>query len=232
MPLVLKQTVRTNLLGNEVWVTDKTGEYAISVNIGGWGAPNLELNETALLAYVTHIKPTGTVVLTALTHPVAYADTDTNDIVRSIGFTYDGDGHYSSTIFAIPVTLDGITTLAGAVIAEGDHFYMGGDIFVKAAGGANTEVTDFSLLLEDDDLPKTQCDKMFYNKLSIKKNDEYYRDYQAARDGNDPELAADLLKKIKDLEVDIAGADYRFRVGLFTTAENIVAELIEKHAII
>lgn len=232
MSLLLKQSVRTNLLGNEVWVTDKTGAYVVSVNAGGWGAPNLELNETALIAVVKHITPDTTKVLDPLTYAISYSDTDTNDAVRSIGFIYDGDGHYSSYLFAVPVSLDGVTTVAGDTIVEDDYFVMAGVLYQKQGDDSNLEITDYTVLIDAELVSKVQCDKMFYNKLAVKRNDEYYRDYRTARDANDPDLAAELLKKIEDLEADIAGADYRFRVGLFTIAENIVAELLEKHAIV
>ncbi len=192
----------------------------------------MELNETALVFLVQHKKPDGVIALTPLTSAIQYADTDTNDSVRNCGFSYDGDGHYSSYMFAIPATLDGITTLAGDTLAVDDYYYLVGEgVFLKTVDGPE-EVTDYSDLIEVETIIKTQCDKMFYNKLAIKRNDEYYRQYRDARDGNDPQLANELMKQMEDLEVDIAGADYRFRVGLFTVAENIVAELLEKHAII
>lgn len=233
MTQVIKQLVRTNNLSSEVWITDKTGKYALSLNEGGWGTPNPELNQTALVAYVTHITPEGTVVLLPLSYAVSFSGADTNDTVRSIGFKYDGDGHYSSVLMSVPASSNGTTTLAGATITLNQYFYLTttGVINQKTSGG-NVAVTNYALLVADETIAKTQCDKMFYNKLAIKMNDEYYRDYQAARDGNDPDLAADLLRKINDLKADIAGADYRFRVALFTVAENIVAELLEKHAII
>lgn len=232
MALSLKQLVRTNTLGKEVWVTDKTGAYAASINTGGWGAPNLLLNQTALIAYLSHITPDSVFSCIPLSSAISYSNLDTNDVSRSIGFTYDGDGHYSSYLFAIPVSSNGTTTLAGDSIAAGDYFVMGGILYIKLISGGNTVITDYSVLVAVSAVPKVQCDKMFYNQLAIKKNDQYYREYRDARDANDPETASDLLKKIEDLEVDIAGADYRFRVGLFTIAENIVEELLEKHAIV
>lgn len=232
MSLSLAQKVRTNVLGNEVWVTDNTGAYAVTVQTGGWGAPNLELNQTALIAYVKRITPEGATALVPLTYALSYSDADDNDAIRAIGFTYLGDGHYSSYLFAVPVSTDAIQTLAGDTIEEDDYFVMDNVLYQRQDDDTDDEVTDYSLLIDVDTIPKVQCDKMFYNKLAIKRNDEYYRDYRDARVGNDPELSAELLRKIDDLDADIAGADYRFRVGLFTIAENIVAELLEKHVIV
>jgi hypothetical protein len=37
--------------GKYAWYTDKTGEYNVDSNPGGWGTPNFNLNQSALLVF-------------------------------------------------------------------------------------------------------------------------------------------------------------------------------------
>lgn len=237
MPLALAQLVRTNVAGTEVWFTDNTRIYAAVTNVGGWGAPNPALNQSALLVYIYQTVPSadGTtstkVPLSALTSALAYNAANTNDIQQSIGFGYHTDGHYTSVEMMFPVSSNGIATLAGATIVTDDYFYMTGSIYKKAAGGGNTLITDYSLLPAVTSIIKTTANVQFFNKLSVKKELEYYRQYRDARNANDPDLASAIRLKIDDLEIDLAGAAWEFAAGYYTQAENIVAEMLERHEI-
>lgn len=236
MSLALKQDVRTNSSGLEVWITDSTLQYAVVTNPGGWGTPNLALNQTALLAYVYQTVPsadsTTSVLqgLVPLTSAIAYNAFDIDSVQRSIGFNYNTDGHYTSVLMAIPVTVDGITTLGGHTIVSGDYYYQAGLIYHKVSSAA-VPVTDYSTIIADPGVVKVVADKLFFNKLSVKKQLQYYRQYRNARDLNDPDTANTLLMKMNELEQDLAGANWDFAAGLLTVAENIVAELLEKHEI-
>lgn len=237
MALAVKQLVRTNQEGGEVWVTDNTLQYVAVTNAGGWGTPNPDLNKSALVAYVYQIVPSGdgttstNIVLTPLTSAIAYSAGNANTVVQSIGFSYHTDGHYVSTLMMLPVSADGITTLAGATIVTDDYFLMTGAVYKKAAGGGNTLVTDYLEVVNASAVIKNAVHKLFFNKLSVKKELEYYRQYRDARNGNDSELSGELRTKMDDLEADLSGANWEFAAGLYTQAENIVAELLEKHEI-
>lgn len=238
MALALKQQIRTNSFGTEVWITDATLAYAASVNIGGWGAPNIPLNQAALLVYIYQNIPSadGTTSspfsLPPLTSAISYNAGDANTVQRSIGFSYHTDGHYICTMMEFGVSTNGGTsTLDGHTLVTADYFYMTGDIYVKNADTTNTKITDYSLLPAIGSIVKVTGDVIFFNKLSLKDQLEYYRDYREARNANDVEAALDLRNKMDELEIDMAGANWVFAAGMFTQAENIVAELLEKNEI-
>lgn len=239
MSLAVSQLVRTNTSGQEVWVTDYTREYAASVNVGGWGAPNLNLNQTALLAVVYQTVPsadnttTTRVYLEPITSALAYDAGNSNDDQQSIGFGYHTDGHYTSVLMAIPVSSNGIATLGGHTLVTDDYFVMGLAVYKKESGGGNTLIPDenYSTLITIDSIIKNTEEKLFFNKLSIKKELEYYRQYRDARNLNDSELANELRVKMDDLEIDLSGAMWQFAATMYTRAETIVAELLEKHEI-
>lgn len=232
MPLSLKQLVRTNIYGTEVWSTDKTGAYNASTNTGGYGAPNPELDESALLLIMQREDHTGKTVLVPITPQVVHNPNVENTEANAFGFTYLTDGHYISTLIRLRVSDDGgATDLAGAPIADGTYFAIGTTIYHRE-GGLNVlvEPEDYIDLIEDDSLTKSTCEVMFYNKLLIKARD-YYKEFSAARE-DAREDSESILFKMDELFADISGADYNFRSGLKTKAESIVKTLLEKHNIV
>lgn len=237
MALTLKEVIRTNIYGREVWVTDKTGAYNASTNVGGWGAPNKELADSALLCIVKRQSGSDNAVVEKylealegvpqITHNPGAINTDVN----SFGFTYDTDGHYIASLFRLRVSTDsGATDLEGIVIADGDYFVMSNLLYVKESGSpVLVPVEDYPDLLEEDSITQVTCEVMFYNKLLIKDRD-YYKEYKDKRDTS-CEDAKEWLHKYFDLRADIAGADYSFRSGLKIEAEDIIDSLLEQHAI-
>lgn len=234
--LALRQQLLSDSSGTQVWLTDLTLAYAAVSNAGGWGAPNLELNQTALLAYVgkwvVSADATSSVLtaLVPISSAIAYLNTNPNTVQQSIGFNYLTDGHYTSVLMAIPAAVNDTTTLAGNTIVNGNYYYKAGVIYQKTAGGILL-VTDYSLPAADGGVIKVTYDKMFFNKLSVKNQLEYYRDYCAARNLNDPDAANALRDKMDELKIDLSGAIWEFAAANYRTAENIVDQLLEKHEI-
>lgn len=232
MTLVLKQLVRTNIYGTEIWATDKTGAYNAATNLGGFGAPNPTLARSALLSLIQRSMPDGEAWLTALTPQIVHnplaVDTDVNDF----GFTYINDGHHIAHLLRLRVSDDGgINDLDGVVINEEDYFTIGAVLYQKV-GGINVEVplADYPLLIEVAAITKTVCENMFYNKLWIKARD-FYKEGMDFRNANCKEEADEAFAKHDELKRDIAGADYTFRSGLKLQAESIVKNLLDKYEI-
>lgn len=230
MGLGLRQDLLTNATGAELWVYDKTLVYG-AVNLTGWGAPNPDLNKSALLAFVKRVDADGSLPLTPLSSAISYSAADANTFQRAIGFTYIEDGHYTSYMFMLPVSADGDTTLAGDTILTDDYFLMSGSVYKKNSDTTNTLITDYSTLVDVSSIQKVQGEFIFFNHLSLKNMLQYYRQWRDARKGNDPELESQLREKMGKLKIDIAGASWLFTAGLYTQAENTVADLLEEHGI-
>jgi len=242
MSLTLKITAQAANAGTQVLIKDVTGAYASPGNVGGWGSPNPELSQTALLVYSILKTPDTTILLAPpVTPPVLFNPANVDSTSQSMLLSYAGDGHTQTYVFAIPYSANGTVTAAGHTLIVGDYYYgppIGGGAnniyLVTARGGSPTQslVTDYSTLIGVGAVAQVVNDSIFFNQLTIKKELQYYRDYRAARNADDLENMDYLLKVIKDLEVDIDGAYWQFNAGLFTQAEDIVAELVERHGII
>lgn len=231
--LTLKQTIQTTSQGSQVWITDATGPYSSPSNVGGWGAPNPNLNQTALVGFIQLSTPDGLTPLVPISSAIAFNASDTNSTVRTIGFNYGGDGHEKAYLFAVPVSNDGVTTLAGHVLVANEYYCLSGNaVYKKAASGPDTLITDYSVLIGDMSIVQNLSHAIFFNQLTIKNELQYYRQYRDARTANDVETADYLRKVMDDLRIDLQGAFWQFSAGLYTQAEDIVAELVERHSII
>jgi hypothetical protein len=230
MANTLKEVIRTNIYGTEVWVTDKSGSYSAN-NLGGWGTPNKELGDSALLCIVKRQTPDGEVYLTPLTGQIVHNPAATNSDENSFGFTYASDGHYVASLFRLPVSVNaGTSDLEGNTIANGTYYVADLLLYLKTGGiGVLVEVADYPDLLEDDSVVKVTCETMFYNKLSIKARD-YYKKYKDFRiDMSDDSL--EWLQKYQAIRADIQGADYTFRSGLKLEAESQVKSALDLYEI-
>lgn len=85
---------------------DVTGEYTVN-NTGGYGTPNTDRNNLALLFYAKRIPYTGNEIIVSLNDP--YIDYDAgyaNNYKSTFSFAYDKDGWYKAWIIAVPLTYD------------------------------------------------------------------------------------------------------------------------------
>jgi hypothetical protein len=83
------------------------------------------------------------------------------------------------------------------------------------------------------DITQVVCEEIFYSKLAIKAND-LYKAYQVIRDkkGGDFKEARNALEMVTDLREDIRGADYAFRSGLTTQAQDIIETALTRYDIV
>lgn len=231
MPLVPKQTVRTNIYGTELWSQDKTGAYVPVTNIGGYGSPNPTLAHSALVAISKHISDVDT-WLTAISPQVVHNPAAVDTDVNVFGFGYFTDGHYSTTLFRLRVSADGgATDLDAVAILNGDYYAVGTTVYKKTAGvGVIVPVANYKDMLNESSISKVTCEVMFFNKLFIKKRD-YYKRYKDLRPLSF-EDSREWLAKHDDLRADIEGTDYSFRSGLIVDAEESVKQLLTLHELV
>lgn len=231
MSLVLKQFVRTNIYGTEVWITDRTAAYS-TTNTGGWGVPNPTLAKSALVALIKYTDSGIDTWLKAITGQVAHNPLALDSDVNHFGFTFFRDGHYTGYLIRLRVSNNGGTSdLDNVAISEGNYFAIGTIVYQKV-GGVNVEIpaADYPKLIAIDTLTKSICETMFYNKLWIKVRD-FYKEGMDFRNENSRESAEQAFIQHDDLKRDIMGADYTFRSGLKLQAESIVKNLLDKYQI-
>ena len=223
MALDLKQKIEDTRNATKIYVTDKTGAYNASTNAGGWGSPNPELNQYALVSIGVMKHSEGDKDVVPVTSNVSFNENANNTYETVFTFTYLGDGVHEFYLFALPVSEDGVNTLDGHTLVEGEYFYMNGVIY-RIVSGTATVVEDYKAMIDDATVTQGKCDKLYVSKLKIKRND-LYLDYTEARGS----FVADDPKFLKTLELseDIRGVINTFLSGLLVDAENQIETLLD-----
>lgn len=98
MALVQRYSASESSDGDIIYINDDTGEYDAVSNTGGYGAPNTERTDVALIAITKYKAESADVTITA----EAYNPEDVTE------FEYQGrsdsqyEGHYESKIYSVP----------------------------------------------------------------------------------------------------------------------------------
>ena len=228
MALILKQKVQIDSqAGKYLWVTNTTGEYDAADNEGGWGNPpdNPNLNQSCLLCYVEYQATDGVQESSPVSAQFIFDSLATNDEEKIFQFNYISDGHYKTWLIRLMVTNDGVTSIDGVTIVDGDYFYMSGVIYQKVSG-QNVVVTDYQPLTEDPNLVKGMCDSFWQACAGIEYADQYF-DYTEKRKG--PCNENTLFQTCVQLREDIQGAFYAFKNGLTVAAQKAAETNIDKY---
>jgi hypothetical protein len=224
MTLNLKIEVKIDAFGEILYFTDKTGEYAVDTNEGGWGTPNEIRNQFALMAINEKLTITNSKEFTnPLTSQIVYNELLENDYETQFEFEMGYDGGYKHHFLVIPVSIDAISTLAGAALSEGNYFYIPGDaLYQKGADDANVLVEDYSVLVDETNVNKplqANCQKLWCPDLSTKEA-QLYNDYRAARETCKDE--SKILTEVLELYLNLVNANGAFYQALQIEAENII----------
>lgn len=214
----------------QIFVTDITGQYDAITNTGGWGAPNPELSESAVIMYVVRVLDGVETEMTPVGNIAVYDPGATNTKETKLEFVFSIDGHLKIIIFRLPVSLDGSTKVEGGNLGEGDFFYWNnGDIIWQIESGfpVAKEVTD---LIGEGSVVQSTCESLPFPKLALKYNADYTT-YMEERDDDDCDDAEMLFQNLLHFRVDLAGAAYRFKNGSVGSAEDIIESLLKKHDI-
>lgn len=239
MALGLKLLIQQDITGRSIWLTDKTGTYDVTTNPTGWGVENLaEQDQSALVFHVIRNAEAGAEDVSAVSVDAYHNNLAADDDEATVEFNYLMDGWHTLTFFRLPVSDTGVNTIDTTPVAlsEGDYFYYTGGSNAnqvhKKVGSNNVLVTDYSEMIGNGDIVQVTCEAIFYNKIAIKANDKYkeYRDERDKR-GRDSKNAVKLLHDVLDLREDIRGADYAFRSGLTTQAQDIIETTIDEYDI-
>lgn len=193
--------------GTTIFVSDETGEYDPTSNIGGYGAPNTPRDEVALIILGKYKASTGDTVLTP--------DTYDPEIVTEFSFPgLDTDGYYQFKIYTVDKYVAQLPTLNSFVYDFTANQLLRGDgaSFVSAE---DSELEDNDIANNTEDwphIPDLSRARNYLNKLLLI--------------GSQSEVKkTDLEKFLIATEVMYYGGISLFGEGSFTTFQ----EEIEKY---
>lgn len=227
MALDIKFYTQLDYRAENVWIIDNTGEYDAANNEGGWGAPNPELSESALLALARVNTSEGYVNLTPVGSNLVHDNVALNSKINSFQFAYVTDGWHEYYLYWLAVSDDGVSDINGRPLAEGEYFYYRTLLkLYKIESGTAVEVTDASEIIGKEGTTFTLCEKLEQGKLSMKRA-SYYSQYKSER--NTACDTTQIMNKTRTLTEDIISNDYDFRVGMKTQAQTNVEYLLDVH---
>ena len=222
MALELQNILEIEVDGSVFWITDDTGQYDVN-NLGGFGAPNEEIADICLFIFSEQIEDSGNTVVTVLSGQFATGLATFDHVFQ---LTLAEDGHYKTGMFSIPVSTDGVVTLAGATIVTDDIVFYQGKV-QKYNGATFDEITDFTLLYDEPNVAQVVRENLIYPDVMIARS-ALWKTYRDKRIENCEDLS-DELKEIQILDLDIQGMEYDFRRGQLSTARVILEELKAKY---
>jgi len=237
MSLQLRQLVQVDISGKYIWSTDKSGAYDPDTNTGGWGNPNPELSESALLVIAIR-KASATALSFVSAHQIIYDSGATNADEFQWQMNYPSQhGHIQVWMMRIWVSDDGIIDKSGDhAIEEGDFFFIPANpdtVFMKTGSGVDAveEVTDLTDLINSEDETNPYqiiCEDLFINLLA-KKAARLMKEKILARQRENTSQFEDLRDQITDITQGIQSADYAFRGGLTVEANAQIESLTDEY---
>ena len=235
MALILKNPeYKISIDGSKIYVKDVTGAYDATTNPNGYGAPNAELNETALVCIIQRMASTGEELFEAINpvNPYVFDNTALNTKETEFEFNFAMDGVMDISIIALRVSMDGETYLDDdSGISEGEYFYWDGGIYkMETPTPDEIENSDLAELFEWDDLVYKTCSDILAPKLALKRQD-LRRKYMVQRK-KDVDDAEPLFQEGLKLAEDIRGAYYTFYANMKVEAQNQIEQLLKLYELI
>lgn len=232
--MALEMNVKTLVtkLVDKYRVTDITGEYS-AANLGGWGAPNVELAESAVWAVVIRKASTGDELLTPVLTNFVYDPAAANDKETSIEFDYLNDGHLETYMGRLPVSLDGTTYVTGGVIGEGEYFYWSseGNYAWKLTEGVAVALESLVELTENEgSITQDFCEELIPARIAIELQ-TLYKKYRLNRDTKCDD-AEEIFQELLKLQQDIQGAFYAFHSDLKVEAQAQIEDKLDEYKLL
>lgn len=233
MALELKGLPQISQDGKSLWFTENRGEYAVTTNEEGWGTPNVELNQSALLSWV-YRKTNPRALLTPIGQQLKFNQSAVNTDETQFQIEYSNDGYHQFNIVRLMVSSDDAQSIdtTPVVFTVGDMWYNSIDLSVKELTAGGIIVLDLTL---DTDLDKIAvntsvtyllCETMYYATLSIEKNERYTKMREARRQENVAQVAQLRIDQT-DIMLGTATAAYQFSYGLKLEAQDTIESLLD-----
>lgn len=219
--------------GKHVWFTDKTGEYDVDSNPTGWGNPNLELNQSALLVY-WYLMQNPKVLLVPVSGSVKHSIAVANDFEFVFQAEYLQDGYHQAHSVRLMVSTDDLQSIdtVPVVFTEGNYWYNSSDNQVKqlvSSVPVIQDLTDTAILdaIEADaSTINLLCEFLYYKNLAVEKNNKYTLGRDARRNNNE-EQERRMREGGMDILLGVGTSDYQFRFGFKTQAHDTIESLLD-----
>jgi len=225
MALSMKQQVLLDNVVETIFQIDKTGEYSSPDNEGGYGTPNPELNQSALLALCFYKSSNGEVECEAIGGNLKYNPAAANTDETEFKFQYVNDGWYDHYLFWLAVSNDGSTDLTGRTLDEEEYFYYQGALY-QIQTATPVLIEDATVVRDQETIVKVLCERFWTGKLKVQRNN-YYKTFAQTRTGACDDNPS--FQKTRILSEDIATAITTFRSGLKVEAQDQVETLLDIH---
>lgn len=235
MSLILKGLPQVSQDGKYLWFTDKSGVYATPDNEGGWGTPNFERDESALLSFVFR-KTDPRQLLDNVSSLIAYSAGFGNDVESAFQTDYRLDGYHQFYMVRLMVSGNDTESLDGTPVSfvDDDIWYNTLDFQIKrrvlglpvVLDLTNQDDLDIIIADEGRNSVVLLCEDMFYKDLAVEKNNKYTQMRQARREENSKQV--DRLRKDQvDIGLGTATAAYQFSFGLKIEAQDTIETLLD-----
>lgn len=234
MALELKGLPQISQDGKSLWFTDSTGQYVVTDNEGGWGTPNVELADSALLSFVYRME-NPTKLLTPVGATIKFNVAANDDDIYSFQTEYYKDGYTQFHLVRLMVSLTDTESIDNIAVpfVIGDVWYNSNEFVVKTLNSDSEVVTldltlmdDLELIIASDSVTTLLCEQMFYKDLSIEKNNRYNQMREARRledTGQVQRLRVDQM----DILLGTSSAAYQFSYGLKNEAHDTIESLLD-----
>lgn len=221
MALNLKLELALDSDGDVIYITDKTAVYEAANNLGGWGAPNKELNQTALALLVELVRDETTNPAFAGTDQYVYDNIAANTKETMWQIRRELDGRYKFWIFALRVSSDGTTYIDDASAIPNDDFYFYNNQLYQMIANVPTIHTGTLADLKDIvNYEQAYTEDFFQPGIQIclwTKYSEYLASIPVS-DCNSEKLLDEFLTGF----ANFMGADYAYRCNLTSEAQSIL----------
>ena len=206
------------------YIQDTTLAYSAS-NTGGYGSPNPELANQAMMLFVQRVTDSGNIAESILSTQIV---TGLAVYDHAWQVNHSADGHYKIGMFAIPVTTDGITTADGDTIVADDIVYYNG-LVQEYNGSTYAEVTDYSTLFDEAGVAQEVQELPLYPLIQIiyAQKLELYVNNRNSGDVLD-QYEQEEFDEIERLRLDLEGAHYLFWSGSPTEYRDTIERLTNK----
>jgi len=239
MALELNQLVQIDYTAKYLWSTGKTGEYAAVDNEGGWGAPNSELNQSAL-GVIAVARDEARTVYGNVSPRWKYNSGATNADENQFQISYLKDSIIDVYMIRLMVSADHTITVdtVPIVLVEGHYYYYSQDSQVyKIENGVPVLVEDMLELIDalstlatfDGDTTSILCSDAYVVKLSVEYG-AWYKRYTILRKEGCDDIKGEFFRMLNFKE-DIIGARRAYNSGLFSKAQSTIETLTEEQNI-
>lgn len=225
MALEIKLKYSVNNEVTQITVEDETGAYSVN-NTTGWGTPNTERADVALVLYAKYNPyekdPINLSLTKALTPVVLYDNSYLNTEKSTYSMSYHADGWHQFYLIAIPTT-------NGAPV-ENDIIYntVSEELQIYKSGSFTAlQSADWDNLLNEEKYTLTLLEDLIFSKLILQRNcqlEKYISCMECTSCKCEP-----IKEEYVRLNALIQASDYRFHSDKQSEAQRMIEKLTKEY---